>query len=203
MQTDVNAAASRPVFARGGRHRPKNARRSPRDLRRNALAEIRKQLKLPTAGAQVLLRRPKPAAKLFQWNNPAQKPDGRASLFPVHGEPDRALMTVSTATRRRAPPARDPDSANASSFAPSRGTVRTIDERPRRATRRADLHVAVPPGATARQGAAAASAEKPAIIGLLGFANLVRTIWHGARADDPYADWWLLQVHEAMVQTDA
>lgn len=46
------------------------------------------------------------------------------------------------------------------------------------------------------------SAEKPAIIGLLGFANLVRTLWHGARADDPYADWWLLQIHEAMVQTE-
>jgi integrating conjugative element protein (TIGR03761 family) len=46
------------------------------------------------------------------------------------------------------------------------------------------------------------SAEKPAIIGLLGFANLVRTLWHGARADDPYADWWLLQIHEAMAQTE-
>ncbi|MCP5304787.1 MAG: TIGR03761 family integrating conjugative element protein [Chromatiaceae bacterium] len=44
------------------------------------------------------------------------------------------------------------------------------------------------------------SAEKPAIIGLLGFANRVRTLWHGARADDPYADWWLLQVDEALVQ---
>jgi integrating conjugative element protein (TIGR03761 family) len=46
------------------------------------------------------------------------------------------------------------------------------------------------------------SAEKPAIIGLLGFANLVRTLWHGARDDDPYADWWLLQVHDTMVQTE-
>ena len=42
------------------------------------------------------------------------------------------------------------------------------------------------------------SAEKPAIIGLIGFANLVRTLWHGARADDPYADWWLLKVHDAL-----
>jgi hypothetical protein len=32
------------------------------------------------------------------------------------------------------------------------------------------------------------SADKPAIIGLIGFANLVRSVWHGARADDPYAD---------------
>ena len=44
------------------------------------------------------------------------------------------------------------------------------------------------------------SAEKPAIIGLLGFANRVRTLWHGARADDPYADWWLLQVEDILVQ---
>jgi integrating conjugative element protein (TIGR03761 family) len=46
------------------------------------------------------------------------------------------------------------------------------------------------------------SAEKPAIIGLLGFANLVRTVWHGARDDDPYADWWLLQVHDTLVQAE-
>ena len=46
------------------------------------------------------------------------------------------------------------------------------------------------------------SAEKPAIIGLIGFANLVRTIWHGARADDPYADWWLLQVHDGLDQAE-
>ena len=42
------------------------------------------------------------------------------------------------------------------------------------------------------------TAEKPAIIGLIGFANLLRSIWHGARADDPYADWWMLKVHEAL-----
>ena len=42
------------------------------------------------------------------------------------------------------------------------------------------------------------SAEKPAIMGLFGFANLLRTIWHGARADEPYADWWMLKVHDAL-----
>lgn len=42
------------------------------------------------------------------------------------------------------------------------------------------------------------TAEKPAIIGLIGFANLLRSIWHGARADDPYADWWMLKVHDAL-----
>lgn len=43
-------------------------------------------------------------------------------------------------------------------------------------------------------------ADRPAIIGLIGFANLVRTVWHGARADDPYADWWMLKVHDALEQ---
>jgi hypothetical protein len=45
-----------------------------------------------------------------------------------------------------------------------------------------------------RQGAA----DRPPITGLLGFANLLRAIWHGARADDPYADWWLVKVHQAL-----
>ena len=44
----------------------------------------------------------------------------------------------------------------------------------------------------------AATAETPAIIGLLGFASLLRPIWHGARADDPYADWWLIKVHQTL-----
>lgn len=42
------------------------------------------------------------------------------------------------------------------------------------------------------------AAEKPAIIGLIGFAHLLRPVWHGARADDPYADWWMLKVHDAL-----
>lgn len=46
------------------------------------------------------------------------------------------------------------------------------------------------------------SADKPAIIGLIGFANLVRSVWHGARADDPYADWWMLKIHDALDQAD-
>ena len=46
------------------------------------------------------------------------------------------------------------------------------------------------------------TADKPAIIGLFGFANLLRAIWHGARADDPYADWWLVKVHEALEGAD-
>ncbi len=46
------------------------------------------------------------------------------------------------------------------------------------------------------------SAEKPAIIGLIGFANLVRSVWHGARADDPYADWWILKIHDALDEAE-
>ena len=42
------------------------------------------------------------------------------------------------------------------------------------------------------------TADKPAIIGLIGFAKLLRPIWHGARADDPYADWWMLKVDDAL-----
>ena len=44
----------------------------------------------------------------------------------------------------------------------------------------------------------AASAEKPTIVGLVGFANRLRVIWQGARNDDPYADWWLIKIHEAI-----
>ncbi len=47
------------------------------------------------------------------------------------------------------------------------------------------------------------TADKPAIIGLIGFANLVRSIWHGARADDPYADWWMLKIDEALELSQA
>lgn len=42
------------------------------------------------------------------------------------------------------------------------------------------------------------SIDKPAIIGLVGFADRLRMIWQAARDDDPYADWWLLKVHEAI-----
>ncbi len=44
----------------------------------------------------------------------------------------------------------------------------------------------------------AASTTKPAIVGLVGFANRLRVIWQGARDDDPYADWWLIKIHEAI-----
>ena len=40
--------------------------------------------------------------------------------------------------------------------------------------------------------------EKPAITGLLGFADRLRIIWNAARADDPYADWWLMKIDDAL-----
>ena len=47
------------------------------------------------------------------------------------------------------------------------------------------------------------SEEKPAIVGLIGFADRLRLIWHAARNDDPYADWWLIRIHEAIEQARA
>ncbi len=47
-----------------------------------------------------------------------------------------------------------------------------------------------------------AAADKPAIIGLFGFADRLRGIWQGARRDDPYADWWLLKIHDALVAAE-
>ncbi len=44
----------------------------------------------------------------------------------------------------------------------------------------------------------AASLDKPAITGLVGFADRLRVIWNAARADDPYADWWLIKIDEAL-----
>jgi integrating conjugative element protein (TIGR03761 family) len=44
----------------------------------------------------------------------------------------------------------------------------------------------------------AATMEKPAIVGLVGFADRLRVIWNAARADDPYADWWLIKIDEAL-----
>ena len=40
--------------------------------------------------------------------------------------------------------------------------------------------------------------DKPAIIGLVGFADRLRVIWQAARDDDPYADWWLIKIHAAL-----
>jgi len=39
---------------------------------------------------------------------------------------------------------------------------------------------------------------KPAILGLVQFAERLRLIWQAARDDDPWADWWLIRVHESV-----
>lgn len=42
---------------------------------------------------------------------------------------------------------------------------------------------------------------KQRIVGLIQFAALSRSVWNGALADDPYAHWWLLQMHDAIEQS--
>lgn len=40
--------------------------------------------------------------------------------------------------------------------------------------------------------------EKARIIGLRGFADVLRIIWYDARRDNPYADWWMLKVERGL-----
>jgi integrating conjugative element protein (TIGR03761 family) len=40
--------------------------------------------------------------------------------------------------------------------------------------------------------------DRSPIPGLLGFADQLRIIWAAALADDPYADWWLIKVDDAL-----
>ena len=42
--------------------------------------------------------------------------------------------------------------------------------------------------------------DRPAIVGLLRFATMLRPIWSGAMGDDPYADWWLIRVERELTQ---
>lgn len=42
------------------------------------------------------------------------------------------------------------------------------------------------------------SEDKNQIIGMLQFGFFVQKIWSGAAADDPYADWYLLRIHDAL-----
>ena len=43
-----------------------------------------------------------------------------------------------------------------------------------------------------------AARNRPAIMGLVPFAQRLRLIWQAAREDDPWADWWLIRIHEAI-----
>lgn len=49
-------------------------------------------------------------------------------------------------------------------------------------------------GRAAREG-------RPAILGLSGFLSIMHQLKHAAERDDPYADWWLLQVEEKIADT--
>jgi integrating conjugative element protein (TIGR03761 family) len=43
--------------------------------------------------------------------------------------------------------------------------------------------------------------DKPGIIGLTAFSAIMTRVWEAAGADDPYADWFLLQVERAIEET--
>lgn len=47
------------------------------------------------------------------------------------------------------------------------------------------------------------SKGKAPIVGLIGFADRLRLIWHAAQANDPYADWWLIKIHDSISTVDA
>lgn len=42
------------------------------------------------------------------------------------------------------------------------------------------------------------SPDQPGIIGLVRFGMLMKRVWVAAMLDDPYADWFLLQLHDAL-----
>jgi integrating conjugative element protein (TIGR03761 family) len=42
------------------------------------------------------------------------------------------------------------------------------------------------------------SEGKSAIVGLIGFADRLKSLWQAVRFDDPYADWWLIKAEEAI-----
>ena len=39
---------------------------------------------------------------------------------------------------------------------------------------------------------------KPAIMGLVGFAERLKVLWQAIRSDDPFADWWLVKVEDSI-----
>ncbi|WP_022949765.1 PFL_4669 family integrating conjugative element protein [Methylohalobius crimeensis] len=39
---------------------------------------------------------------------------------------------------------------------------------------------------------------KPAIVGLTGFAHRTQLVWQAAQEDDPYADWFLIRIEDAL-----
>ena len=49
----------------------------------------------------------------------------------------------------------------------------------------------------------AGTPERRGVIGLFAFAERVGHIWRGAQAGDPYADWWLLKLEQALNRAEA
>ncbi|MGU1062128.1 PFL_4669 family integrating conjugative element protein [Pseudomonas aeruginosa] len=47
----------------------------------------------------------------------------------------------------------------------------------------------------------AAAEGRPGIIGLNGFIAVMNKLKRGAEQDDPYSDWWMLQIEEKLAQT--
>jgi integrating conjugative element protein (TIGR03761 family) len=45
-----------------------------------------------------------------------------------------------------------------------------------------------------------AEGGKPAIFGLLRFGTMLRPIWEGAATDDPWADWYLVQIESQLLE---
>lgn len=45
--------------------------------------------------------------------------------------------------------------------------------------------------------------DKPGMIGMSGFSNLLSRMNRGASQDDPYSDWFLIQVEDKLLQSDA
>jgi integrating conjugative element protein (TIGR03761 family) len=44
--------------------------------------------------------------------------------------------------------------------------------------------------------------DKPGMIGMSGFSNLLSRINRGATLDDPYSDWFLIQIEDKLVQSE-
>lgn len=44
--------------------------------------------------------------------------------------------------------------------------------------------------------------QKPGMIGLSGFANILNRIKRGAELDDPYSDWFLIQIEDKIAECD-
>ena len=44
--------------------------------------------------------------------------------------------------------------------------------------------------------------NKPPIVGLIRFADVLRLIWNAAKRNDPYADWWLIKIQDELASLE-